>query len=54
MKDNKMKSVPIFVIHDALLIDVNPEEKEEVERLCDPLKNITGFESNFYLDIEEL
>tara|TARA_Y100000592_G_scaffold631_1_gene1009 strand:+ start:21904 stop:23103 length:1200 start_codon:yes stop_codon:yes gene_type:complete len=54
MKSANMKSVPIFVLHDALLIDVNPEEKEEVKKLCEPLETITGFESKFYLDIEEL
>jgi DNA polymerase I-like protein with 3'-5' exonuclease and polymerase domains len=52
MRVSGMKSLPVFVLHDALIIDVHPSEMKQVSELCDLSEKISGFESKFYLDLE--
>ena len=49
-----MQTVPIFLIHDALLLDVPKEELSQVSKLQELGSNISEFDINFPLNVSNI
>jgi len=45
---------PIFVIHDALVLDVHPNDKDNLIELSRAAETISGFDVRFFTSLEEL
>jgi DNA polymerase I-like protein with 3'-5' exonuclease and polymerase domains len=54
IKQAKMKTVPIFLIHDALLLDVPPDEIDKLDLLKDTGSLIDGFDVSFPLNASDV
>lgn len=49
IKARQLKMKPIYVLHDALFVDVPEEEQECIDELCQVGSIIPGFENEFFL-----
>jgi len=44
-----MKSLPMFVLADALIIDIHPDEVDTIDELCEVCSQIRGYEHKFFV-----
>lgn len=44
-----MKSLPMFVLADALIIDMHPDEVDTIRDLCEVCSQIRGYENRFFV-----
>lgn len=49
VKKHELNFAPMFVLHDALIVDVSPELLKHIDRLKSLGENIPGIENKFYL-----
>lgn len=54
MKRLVMLSVPLFVLHDAMIADVHPDEFEYIDMLCEVGSNILGYDQKFPLRVKDI
>jgi len=54
IKEKNLRLTPIFVLHDALIIDCHPDDIRHLEDIKNHGMDIEGFDTEFYLDVEDL
>lgn len=54
MKRRGMKSRPIFILHDAILIDTHPDEELTLDEIVGDGVKVPGMHNTFFLDASDL
>ena len=47
-----MKSIPLFVVHDALVVDLHPDEYNKVKEMLDAPLVFDNLPGKYYLEQE--
>lgn len=53
MRDMGLLSVPLFILHDALVIDMHPNDIEYVDEITEVMTNVEGYDEKFYVKCED-
>lgn len=54
MKERGMKSRPIFILHDAILIDTHPDDELTLDEMISDGVKVTAMQNTFFLDASDL
>ena len=54
MRQRELKSRPIFILHDAILIDTHPSEELTIDEMVGNGVKVTGMSNTFFLDASDI